>query len=103
MTSVFEQYGGNNSVVSLSVSEFFFEKIAYFGRFELVQDDADGFLWLRFYSVWTSSRVILSYCGERCSASDRVDCQVRSLVSCTFHCFCVSNFKAKTPGMIFFL
>ena len=87
--------------VFLSVSDFVFEKIAYFGHFELVQDDADGFLWLRIYSVWTSRRVIFSHCRERCSASDRVDCQVRSLVSCTLRSFRVSNFKAKTPGMCF--
>jgi len=87
--------------VFLSVSDFFFEKTAYFGHFELVQDDPDGFLWLRFYSVWTSSRVIFPHCRERCSASDRVDCQVRSLVvSCTLHCFCVSSFKVRTPGIL---
>ena len=86
--------------VFLSVSDFFFEKLAYFGHFELVQDDADGFLWLRFYSVWTSSGVIFSNCRERCPASDRVDSQVRSRASfvCISLC-CVSAFRVSAPGI----
>ena len=66
--------------VLLSVSDFFFEKIVYCGHFELVKDDSDGFLWMRLYSIWTSFSVIFAHCRERCSASDRVDCQVRSPV-----------------------
>lgn len=109
MTSVFEQHGGNSSIVchdhlaNLSVSDFFFEKIAYFGHFELINDDSHGFLWLRFYSVWTSSGVIFSHCRERCSASDRVDCKVSSLVSIVYTVFVSRVSRVKYLGNLFFL
>ena len=88
MTSVFDQYGGNSSIVLSLYCQFqicFLEKAARFCSLSARQDDSHGFLWVRFYSVWTCPGVVFSHCSERCSASDRVDCKVGLSVSCTVY------------------